>query len=330
MTIGETLSKLGMNRQNNCMLEYLLAMSDGDRKEFIESIVDNDLLLLAKEQCKRVELIEILRKKGIESDIVNSTVYANYLSILRKYKDLADELLLINPIELSILFSYLLWDGYFSKDKHSVYKNENALLLCHLYPYTVMDGWGVCLNHGIMLADYLNLCGIEAAPLKAGIKQCKVKSTYVPPIEREIPKMKEKFTLTSLFIAKHPKNGNHVFTLIKESEYFYMYDATNLATFAVKSPTKAMCTTANVKATLYPISSYEMVDNSASYRTLNNFITTSEFSKCPYQVDYFKFITEQSLETIKQNLNLIDDCYDESYEDITVIAKYVRERKREK
>ena len=120
MTIGEVLAKLNKSEQKNYMLAYLLVLNDEDRKDFIENIVDNDLILLAKEQCKRAELVETLRKKGVESSIVNSSVYPNYLSVLRNYKDLADELLLFNPIELSILFSYLLWYGYFSRDKHNI------------------------------------------------------------------------------------------------------------------------------------------------------------------------------------------------------------------
>ena len=254
-------------------------------------------------------------------------MYPNYLSILKNYKDLAEELLLVNPIELSILFSYLLWKGYFSKNKCNVYKNDNILLPCHLYPYTIMDGWGVCLNHSVMLADYLNMCGVEAAPLKTGIKQHNVKVSYIPPIERVNLEPKKRITLTSLFAKKHGNSGNHVFTLIKEDEYFYIYDATNLAVFEVKGSTKAKCIVANTYATLYPIPSYELIDNDISYKILNDFITTSDFRECPYQVDYFKFITEQSLETIMNNLGLVNDCYDESHEDIAKIAKYVKERK---
>ncbi len=327
MNIVESLTRLSKDEQKNYMLAYLLVLNDEDRKDFIENIVDNDLILLAKEQCKRAELVESLRKNGIESSIVNSSVYPNYLSILKNYKDLAEELLLVNPIELSILFSYLLWKGYFSKNKCNVYKNDNILLPCHLYPYTIMDGWGVCLNHIVMLADYLNMCGVEAAPLKTGIKQHNVKVSYIPPIERVNLEPKKKFTLTSLFAKKHGNSGNHVFTLIKEDEYFYIYDATNLAVFEVKGSTKAKCIVANTYATLYPIPSYELIDNDISYKILNDFITTSDFRECPYQVDYFKFITEQSLETIMNNLGLVNDCYDESHEDIAKIAKYVKERK---
>ena len=327
MNIVESLTRLSKDEQKNYMLAYLLVLNDEDRKDFIENIVDNDLILLAKEQCKRAELVESLRKNGIESSIVNSSVYPNYLSILKNYKDLAEELLLVNPIELSILFSYLLWKGYFSKNKCNVYKNDNILLPCHLYPYTIMDGWGVCLNHSVMLADYLNMCGVEAAPLKTGIKQHNVKVSYIPPIERVNLEPKKKFTLTSLFAKKHGNSGNHVFTLIKEDEYFYIYDATNLAVFEVKGSTKAKCIVANTYATLYPIPSYELIDNDISYKILNDFITTSDSRECPYQVDYFKFITERSLETIMNNLGLVNDCYDESHEDIAKIAKYVKERK---
>ena len=83
MTIGEVLAKLNKSEQKNYMLAYLLVLNDEDRKDFIENIVDNDLILLAKEQCKRAELVETLRKKGVESSIVNSSVYPNYLSVLR-------------------------------------------------------------------------------------------------------------------------------------------------------------------------------------------------------------------------------------------------------
>ena len=327
MNIVESLTRLSKEEQKNYILGQLLMMNNEGRKKFIESIVDNNLLELAREQYKRVELVEVLRKNGIGKSIVNSDVYPNYLSILRNYKDLAEELLLVNPIELSILFSYLLWKGYFSKNKCNVYKNDNILLPCHLYPYTIMDGWGVCLNHSVMLADYLNMCGVKAASLNSGMKQHNIHRTYTPPIERINLEPKKKFTLTSLFTKRQTSNGNHVFTLIKEDKYFYIYDTTNLAVFDIKGSTKAKCIVANTYATLYPIPSYELIDNDISYKILNDFITTSDFRECPYQVDYFKFITEQSLETIMNNLGLVNDCYDESHEDIAKIAKYVKERK---
>ena len=107
MNIVESLTRLSKEEQKNYILGQLLMMNNEGRKKFIESIVDNNLLELAREQYKRVELVEVLRKNGIGKSIVNSDVYPNYLSILRNYKDLADELLLVNPMELSIIFSYL-------------------------------------------------------------------------------------------------------------------------------------------------------------------------------------------------------------------------------
>lgn len=325
MIIKKGLTK---DEQKNYILRYLLSMKDDiERREYIKSITNNNLLTLAKYQYVKVELIETLQKMGIKPNIVNSTIYPNYLSILKNYKKLADELLLINPIEVSILFSYLLWNGYFSINKHNIYKNENALLPDHLYPYTIMEGVGVCLNHSIMLTDYLNICGINATPIETRVQQCKTPPIYIPPIKREIIETTPKFTLTSLLEPKSTKNGNHVFTLIKENEYFYIYDSTNLMMFAVKSPTKAKCTAANINATLYPIPSYEITVNNKSSEVLNYFITTNKFQECPYPIDYFKFITEQSLKTIIKNINLINDCYDESHEDISIVANHVKKRK---
>ena len=327
MSIEETLAKLTKDEQKNYLLGYLLTMQDDERKEFVDNITDNDLLLLAKKQLERVELIETLRKKGIEKDITSSAVYPNYLNILKNYKSLADELILINPIEVSILFSYLLWNSYFSIDKHNIFRNDNLFLLRRLFPYTIMDGAGVCLNHSILLTDYLNICGIEAATMETYIKKRHTKPSYVPPIKRNMTNTSRKVSLSSLFMDMAQKS-NHSFTLIKENECFYIYDATNLIVFNVKSPTKAKCMAMNINATLYPISSYEIVDNNMAYKTLNSFITTKTFQDCPYQIDYFKFITEQALEIIRQNVGLLDACYDENHADISTIAKYVRERKR--
>lgn len=326
MSMEETLTKLSKSEQKNYLLKHLLAMSDNEKNEFINTITDKDLILLVKEQYARVKLIQKLRNRGIQNDIVNNTVYSNYLNILKNYKSLADELLIINPVEISILFSYLLWNGYFSMDKHNVFKNDNMFLLCHLYPYTIMSGTGVCLNHSILLTNYLTICGIEASPMVAYVRSNHVKPSYIPPIKRNIPTTNKEFTLNSL-LSKITKEGNHAFTLIKENEQYYIYDPTNLMIFAIKSPTRGKSTVMNINATLYPISSYEIIDNDTSYRTLNNFITTSTFKECPYNANYFKFIAEQSLETIKQNISLLDDCYDDSREDIRTVGQYVKERK---
>ena len=326
MAIEEALVKLNKDEQKNYLLRYLLTMSDDERNEFINSITDKDLLQLVKKQLERVELIQKLRNKGIQNDIVNSTVYSNYLNILKNYKSLADKLLIINPVEISILFSYLLWNGYFSMSKHNVFKNDNIFLLCHLYPYTIMSGTGVCLNHSILLTDYLNICGIEASPMEAYIKNRHEKPSYIPPIERDTPNIKKEFNLNSLR-SEIAKETNHVFTLIKENGQYYIYDPTNLMIFAIKSPTKAKCTAMNLNATLYPISSYEIIDNDIAYKTLNSFITTSTFKECPYNANYFKFIAEQALEIIKQNISLLDDCYGDSHDDIHTVGQYVKERK---
>ena len=65
MNIVESLTRLSKEEQKNYILGQLLTMNGEERKKFIESIVDNNLLELAREQYKRAELVESLRKNGI-------------------------------------------------------------------------------------------------------------------------------------------------------------------------------------------------------------------------------------------------------------------------
>lgn len=63
MTIGEILAKLNKSEQKNYMLAYLLVLNDEDRKDFIENIVDNDLILLAKDNANGQNSLKRYEKK---------------------------------------------------------------------------------------------------------------------------------------------------------------------------------------------------------------------------------------------------------------------------
>ena len=60
---------------------------------------------------------------------IYSQVLIEYRKILENYKKLAEELKVNDSLNLSHLFSYLLWNGYFSVTKEHHYNLYNRLMI---------------------------------------------------------------------------------------------------------------------------------------------------------------------------------------------------------
>ena len=87
----------------------------------------------------------------------------NYNELLSKMSSLSKELNFQNSLELNILFSYLLWNGYLSKDKEYKFSSNDKKNIPGLFFSDIMDGRGVCLNNTEMLKDFLVFNGYSSA-----------------------------------------------------------------------------------------------------------------------------------------------------------------------
>ena len=87
----------------------------------------------------------------LENKSYSADIKGYYSSLLDKTKKLALELGLTNSLEISNLFSYLLWNGYFSKTKQNRYQQLGRKNISGLFYADIMDGIGVCLNHAYVL-----------------------------------------------------------------------------------------------------------------------------------------------------------------------------------
>ena len=127
------------------------------------------------------------------SDLIkdNYNVYKqaliNYQKVLDNYKKLAEELKINDALNLSHLFSYLLWNGYFSVTKEHRYNLNDRLMISGMYSFDVIKGHGVCLAYAELLANFLNTCDKEASLLNCLVptKKGAVKMNYYPEIERK-------------------------------------------------------------------------------------------------------------------------------------------------
>lgn len=77
---------------------------------------------------------------------IYSQVLIEYRKILENYKKLAEELKVNDSLNLSHLFSYLLWNGHFLVTKEHHYNLYNRLMISGKYSLDVIKGSGVCLD----------------------------------------------------------------------------------------------------------------------------------------------------------------------------------------
>jgi len=274
---------------------------------FLDDKNDKELKKLVTKAmlCKRSN--EIIQKNKALIDEVKENYYYEVLS---KTKDLADELKLKNSLELSLLYSYLLWNGYFSKTKENRFSIQGRSLVWGMFSADIMDGIGVCLNHADMLKDFLIFCGYDSAILMNSIKlnssvkeKINIERNYVKPTSRV--KSFQFFVGGSLGRI----SGNHAFTLIKDNNIPYIYDSTNLALFEIVNPFVVNMINGIGSSRIRPYLSCALTAPSVNELDAISSIFTSNYPSCPYNLDDFLLSAEQKIELFKSNTVLIDDFY---------------------
>lgn len=151
--------------------------------------------------------------------------------VLENYKNLAGELKIDKALELSHLFYYMLWNGYFAVGKEHSYNTKGRLLMPGLFSFDVIRGGGVCLAYSNLLSDFLQINGKKATfvTCKVPIGKGEVESNYEPQVKRNV-KNDTSFgmmVLMKILNGLVEKFGNHAITLVLEDEKFFGYDATN-------------------------------------------------------------------------------------------------------
>lgn len=205
---------------------------NGKQKNY-KSVIENYFNEKSSKYFKQILLgcaVNELEERNLKINEILGNCEENYSKILNKFKVLVQELKLNNSLEISILYTYLMWNGYFSKDNKLFYKTQDRAIIQNNFSYDIMCGGAVCLNFSDMLKDILNECGYSSSILlNRLIKERDLKKDYIPLIERNIAKTKFNFNLLSVLVSPLTKKiGNHAFNLIEENGQLYIYDPTNL------------------------------------------------------------------------------------------------------
>lgn len=256
-------------------------------------------------------------KKTYEKSIIN------YYEMLNKYKDLALELKLKNAHEISMLFSYMMWNGYYSVDKKYSYKLQDRLLIPGLYSFDIIRGNGVCLSHSQLLSDYLNVCSKKSSFISCNfeLNETSNLNTFKPSIRRvHNIDIRLKFIstiLSSLLCTKNSKNGNHSVTLIEDDNKFYVCDSTNLYFAQIEDDSIATIINGSGKYYLKPLSS----PFSLPYTDFNHLYEKVLESDKKDAYTFSKIICDYNyvVALARQNIRLLNDAYADVHHNLEFI-----------
>ena len=322
------LGKLSKEELKFLLYKTIFENSDDvNQSEWFDENSDNYKMLLNSENLYLLSSLfkaDFLKKLNNELLEYRKKYYDSinyyYLDILEKLKKLSLELGLKNSLELSNMYTYLLWNGYFSKDKTNVYSIENRKVIMGLLFADIMDGIGVCLNHADMLKDFLNNCGYDSAVL-VNFASKNTKIDYKMDIERRVRKSSVSTKIMNYVLMPIISMiGNHAFTLIKENDRMYIYDSTNLGLLEIKEPYMASVINGEGVHKLHPYTSL-LVGNgtSSEINALSGLFFNTNLSS-PYDRDEFIFTCEDNISLFNKNISLLDDFYDNIKTDIVIIS----------
>ena len=237
-----------------------------------------------------------------------------YKSLLNKMSSLSKELALSNSLELSILFSYLLWNGYLSRNRKHEYKEIEHDILGLLF-IEIVNGDGVCRNYSEMLKDFLKYNGYNSIML-ANYFDYNTNVEYKMDIDR-IDSYKIQNISDKSWFKK--KKANHVFNLIDDNG-LYIYDPTNLLLYRLQN--KDICHLINGKGKniIYPYRSYDLCYAKEDEKLLDRLFTEDSFSS-PYDKTDFISTSEVTLELMRDSTTLLEDFYKEIRPDLVGISK---------
>ena len=251
------------------------------------------------------------------------TSIESYNNLLNRYKILSKELKINSALELSIMISYLLWNGYFSITKEHKYSMKDRLYLTPL-PFDIFKGRGVCLEYSIFLRDFLLKCNKEAAIIGCKISKSTIKKTYTPPIKRNIKNSKINEFLYNVLclVSSNLINayGNHEITLIKDGEKIFAYDLTNLLVFNLDNNiAQAVNGIGNME--VKPAQSFIIDPSNDKSNIIEKLYDKNSCLKVSEKE--LKYSFEKIKSILNENKNILKDMYYFAYKDIYTIVNEI-------
>ena len=261
------------------------------------------------------EALQYKRISLYNREEVGYDIMLSYNELLKNIATLLKELHAKTSLDIPILFSYLLWNGYLSKNKTYKFERRNKKNIPGLLFADITDGRGVCLNNTEMLKDILSECGYKSCTMANHMTDF-MKFDNILSIKTTAIYEKDNIIKKIMNIGKH----NHAFNLIEEDNRLYIYDSTNLSLYNITNAKYANIINGRGKNLLFPYISYFFCLNEEEESILDKLLLMKDFQLFYTKEDYIR-IGEENIDTIRNNIHLIEDFYDESHKNLEYISE---------
>lgn len=273
-----------------------------------------------------IKFFQKIRQKHLDN-ILGEDYYKYFIEIIRKSGKLTEELKFNDPVSISVLYEYLLWNGYFSKDNNLVYSISDRINNIGLVGADIMKGKSVCLNNADMLSYILRERNIEAYTIGCTVPNNDGKKfQYRPEIERNIAnvKFKDYFVNKVANLLGLSKLGNHAVTCFNFNGVYSVCDPTSLAFLNFTDINKMEYVGRDTEAIL---KSWVMVLlNDMFYEQFEDILLKilihSDLK--PLQLDNIRKISELTMKICTDNQTLLGDFHSDIYPEIEGICKTLK------
>lgn len=339
MEIDYLLEGIPLEKQKDILLKLYLSLDDDKKQEYLLGyIFSSDKYLQLHSFLHELSIIGEMRKAIYDNRKSLSNISFYYNNLLNKCYSLALELDLSNSLELANLYTYLLWNGYFSKTKRNVFQFENRKLIHGFYSLDLMDGRGACINNSSMLKDFLIACGYRSICMSCSFDKKDICMDYEPEIEKKIKRLRLSTIIKLKFMNSSDGldiGGNHVCTLIEDDNKLYLYDSTNFLLLDVCDLNTARVINGSGNFELHPYYSYSDSSSDMEDEVLGKFILAGlhknifvNIYKSPYDSNDYRLFWEKDLLLFRSNISLLEDFYADVKGDIDKITGVTKKIKR--
>ena len=215
---------------------------------------------------------------------------SNYNNIINSTIKLIGELDISDSFLMCQTITYLLWLGYFSINKEYSYSADDYVIDNLLIGTGVMYGKAKCVNNSYFLRDVLNGSGIRSFSISTNVDGMK----------------KNGHSIVSFY-----NNDDLYFCDPTNIDFLYFYDFLKVKGFE-KDMFRLKIREKMLFYTEYLTKEDLNVIMEGPFRNFNNPIKT---------IGDIKLIKNESSNCIQNNVNLINDFYDEIHGDIEIVCK---------
>lgn len=304
--------------------------------------------LLKEWENNRISFKELLSKAMIEASKEEKEKDLNKPYIIA-YKNIVDktasflnsELLVEDPITASIIFEYLLWNGYFSNEHFYQFRMDERINDFSSFAADIMSGKGVCLNNAVMLCDVLKQMDYNVCSSICYVHQNEEipkDNSNIPPIERNVYKgttlleklnNKKNILVYQLLKPVSTRFGNHVIVLNEYNGKVFAIDPTNLCFMTYKD--EDVLTSLNGVVDFDLKKPFSYILNSDSIDKVNDLYNKIN-NKKNSSIDFlsYNFISNYYLEQInycESKKDLLEDFHQECKSDINTVYKTLTKHK---